>query len=481
MRRTITTLMFLAVGGLAFAARAADPGSSSGNWSYYAAGQSHYKISDDDGEPASSGASGSSSVSTAVGKPQVAGQEKNALYIAEKNKSAGELLQTNYFSGSCCQDACSCDNNCNNSCLSDCCCDCSCNSFRFEWLGFFSRGRNTPTLVTTSPAGTSPFGPPSVAGTLGANGTAVLYGDDPIGTNLRNGGRATLNVLLRDGITTGTVRFWGIEDGSETFATNSNVNGIIAIPFIQVLPGLPPPTESAFLVAGNTTNPAVTTAGSIAIVSKNDIIGGDAWVSRNWYGDGSSSIDLLAGYQFARLDDSLAISSSSVPVLGPPSSTFDSFLTQNEFHGGSGGILARSYRGPVTLEGLFKFAAGDMRERVTVAGSNTAAGVTTPGGFFAQGTNSGTQQHHHFTTLTEINTNLVYNVNSNWRLVGGYSFIYWGRVLLAGNQIDRQVNTTQLFGGQLIANTPAEARPAPKFQRTDFWVQGVNVGLDYRW
>jgi hypothetical protein len=484
MRRTITTLMLLAVGGLANATRAAD----SGNWNYYSAGQSHYKISDEE-EGASSAET--SNVSTAGGKAQTAGQEKNALYVTEKAKSAGELLQTNYFAPACgCQDACGCNNNCGNgcnSCLSDCCCDCTCDGFRMEWLGWFSRGRNTPPLVTTSPDNTPVIsnGVPT-AGVLPPPpgfDSSVLYGADPIGTNLRNGGRLTYTHLFNDGITSGTFRFWGIEDGSATFATNQTQHMIIGLPFND--PGLNPPNliPNAYLAA----HPAVTDSGSVRVLSKNDMIGADAWVSRNWYGDGYSSIDVLGGYQFARLDDSIAIATNSHTVAAPPGgitpnatiSTFDSFRTQNEFHGASLGVLAKAYRGPVTLEGLFKLAAGNQRERVTVAGNSTINGAPSgTGGIFAQtNSNIGTLEHNQFVFIPEINTNLVYSVNQNWRLMCGYTFIYWSRAVLAGNQIDTSVNSTQFFGGTL--NGPPV--PAAKFQRSDFWVQGISLGTEYRW
>jgi hypothetical protein len=475
--------MFLAVGGLAFAARAAD----SGNWNYYSTGQSHYKISDDD---EASGATESSPVANAVGKPEAARQEKKALYVAEKTKSAGELLQTNYFAASpgaaagCgCQDACGCNNNCCNNncgngcntCLSDCCCDCTTDGFRVEWLGWFSRGRNTPPLVTTSPLGTPVSGPLPIAGAIGPGlPTTVVYGNDPIGTNLRNGGRLTYSHLFNDGITSGTFRFWGIEDGSATFAVNQGQQAIIGLPFNDTLLGVP----SAYLAA----HPDLTTSGDVRILSKNDIIGADAWVSRNWYSDGYSSIDVLGGYQFARLDDSIAIATNS--LTGPNAtipnttiSTFDSFRTQNEFHGGSFGVLAKSYRGPVTLEGLFKLAAGNQRERVTISGNSTVSGLTTPGGIYTQLTNIGSVQQNHFVFIPEINTNLVYSVNQNWRLICGYTFIYWSRAALAGNQIDTNVNSSQFFNG----NLQGSATPAPKFQRTDFWVQGISIGTEYRW
>jgi Putative beta barrel porin-7 (BBP7) len=457
MRRTITTLMILAVSGLAYAAQAAD------NWQYYAtAGTNSYRISDDD--------ESQSSVANAGGQAQAAGQERNALYVADTSAGNG-VMQASYFNGGgdCCGN-CGC-NQCgcgNGNCLSDCCdCECTMNTFRLEWLGWFTRGRNAVPLVTTSD--------PQDLGVIGNPTTRVLFGSDPIGTNLRNGGRVTLSRLMGDGQTTITGRFWGIEDGSQTFFSSSPPASVIGIPFFNAALG----QEDAFLVA----SPGLTQPGSIRVTAKNDLIGADAWGSRNWFNDGSASVDILAGYQFTRLDDSIRLNSLSTaiggPLVGNDIAILDSFRTRNQFHGGTLGLIARSYRGPITLEGLFKVGLGNMNQTVIVNGTTTitptGGGVSsiTPGGIFAQPSNIGTQTHNHFCYSPEINTNLLYNINANWRAMVGYSFIYWNQVVLAGNQIDRNVNLGQVVAGPQV--------PQPRFSRSDFWVQGISIGGDYRW
>jgi hypothetical protein len=454
MRRTITTLVFLVVGGLALAAHADQ---SRGNWQYYAAGQSSYRISDEDEDTTPD----ASSVAQAVGRQTTSGREQNALYVADSSSVGAGVLQAGFV------DSCGCnDNVCGGGCGGcgwGACGDCSVNAFRLEWLGWFTRGRNTPPLVTTSPGGTAQ----ADAGVLGVPSTTVLYGNDPIGTNLRNGLRATLSHQFGDGMTWGTFRFWGIEDGSEGFARNSASNPIIARPFFNTALGI----QDSFLVAF----PGVTNPGRINVLSKNDLIGIDAWASRCWYNDGCSSVDFLAGYQFTRLDDSIVIDSTSTSAGGVvPAGTLvnvrDSFRTQNEFHGGSLGLIGRSYRGVVTLEALGKLGLGNMRQAVITNGSTTIGGVTSTGGIFAQPSNIGTIEHNHFVYVPELNVNLLYNLNDRWRLIGGYTFIYWNNVVLAGNQINAAVPV------------PAGAPPvAPKFQRTDFWVQGISLGAEYRW
>src|SRR5262245_28235364 len=93
MRRTISTLMFLAAAGLAYFAHAADQ--NGGSADYYAAGTSTYRVSDDDDEDAAPVASKpASTVATAVGLPHQSGQEQHALYLADKATLGNELLQT---------------------------------------------------------------------------------------------------------------------------------------------------------------------------------------------------------------------------------------------------------------------------------------------------------------------------------------------------------------------------------------------------
>jgi len=465
MRRTITTLMFLAVGGLACAVHAADTRDSR-NWQYYAAGQSSYRISDDDeGQAAPAGQP--STVANAVAQQQ-AGQERNALYVAD-GAGVGDLAQTSFLGGGDCgcqnQNSCGCQNNCISSCMGDC--NCTCDMLRIEWLGWVNRGRNTPPLVTTSPGGTAQ----ADAGVLGLATTTTLYGNDPIGTNLRNGGRITYSHLFNDGITTGTFRFWGLENGAETFSTTSANNPIIARPYFNTTVGLPASVLVSF--------PGLTT-GSINVLSKNSLIGIDAWGSRNWYNDGASSIDVLGGYQFTRMDDSVVINSALTATggnfPGQMINTLDSFRTRNEFNGGSLGFIGRSYRGPITLEALGKVALGNMRETVIVSGSTStltpgSGTLTHPRGFLAAPSNIGSAHHDVIAYVPEINVNLLYNISPSWRAMVGYSFIYWNNVVLAGNQIDTN-----------LQNPPAATPPpSPKFQRTDFWVQGISLGGDYRW
>jgi hypothetical protein len=75
-----------------------------------------------------------------------------------------------------------------------------------------------------------------------------------------------------------------------------------------------------------------------------------------------------------------------------------------------------------------------------------------------------------------------YDLTPRWQAFVGYDCLYWNQVVRPGNQIDRNVNTSQnvLYSGTggVLAGPAA---PAPLFNRTDFWAQGVNFGIEFRY
>ena len=113
--------------------------------------------------------------------------------------------------------------------------------------------------------------------------------------------------------------------------------------------------------------------------------------------------------------------------------------------------------------------------RTTLTEPN-AAPVASAGDLLAQPTNMGVYDRTRMAFIPEVNANLAYDVNPCWRINVGYSFLYWSNVVLAGDQIDRGVNLSQNAGPLIGA-----ARPAFAFHCTDYWVQGINVGVQYRW
>ena len=151
------------------------------------------------------------------------------------------------------------------------------------------------------------------------------------------------------------------------------------------------------------------------------------------------------GYRDLKLNDSLMISEnlSTVPAPG----TFnlqDSFQTQNEFNGVELGMLLQTRRGRWTMDWVSRFRWVSTNASSIIGGQtiiNDGRGtVTYPGGLLAQTSNIGTYNTNDFAVVPELGVNLGFDLTPRFRVLVGYTMIYWSRVLRAGDQIDREIN-----------------------------------------
>jgi hypothetical protein len=60
----------------------------------------------------------------------------------------------------------------------------------------------------------------------------------------------------------------------------------------------------------------------------------------------------------------------------------------------------------------------------------------------------------------------------------GYTFLYWSQVVRPGNQIDTTVNTTQVPTHPEFGPLTGPAQPMVPFRTTDFWAQGISLGVE---
>ena len=87
-------------------------------------------------------------------------------------------------------------------------------------------------------------------------------------------------------------------------------------------------------------------------------------------------------------------------------------------------------------------------------------------------TNMGRYSRDKVALIPEVNVTLAYRVRDWLNLSIGYNAIYWTDVVLAGDQIDLNVNPTQLNGGiQIGPDAPTFA-----YRNTDYWMQGLTLG-----
>ncbi len=257
-----------------------------------------------------------------------------------------------------------------------------------DYLSMWAKGNQVPALVTTSPLGT----PQAEAGRLPVSATtSILYGDDRVDLNQRNGGRLNIGYWLVDG------EFWGVEgqyfalqpQNTPFHATSVFSDGIqagdqiLARPFFNVDPNPPGPRQDAAIVAfpdfvlNQSQGPL---DGTIDIKTTSNIQSAGALLRKLVWVDFAKQcrVDFLFGYRFFRVNDSVIIQDESIytptsgPIIGPLRfASEDIFSAKNIFNGGELGLKYQHYCGPLSLELIGKCAFGNNHQNVYINGSNT--------------------------------------------------------------------------------------------------------------
>jgi hypothetical protein len=83
-----------------------------------------------------------------------------------------------------------------------------------------------------------------------------------------------------------------------------------------------------------------------------------------------------------------------------------------------------------------------------------------------------------FTVVPELGLNIGYQLTNHIRAFVGYNFLYWSSVVRPGDQIDPRVNTNLI---PPPISTAGPAVPAFAFHGSDFWAQGITLGVEFRW
>lgn len=352
----------------------------------------------------------------------------------------------------------------------------------FDYLSWWGRETGLPPLVTTSPPGT----PQPAAGVLGQPGTEILYGGTDALDGQRNGGRLQLGFWVVDGQFMAIEGdYFQLENEREQFSAASNFSGgsagqILGRPFFNVELGAQDAQLVAFPDFVTALGQTIDLDGAISVDVDSDVQSAGAGLRHLLWADFHHNyrVFLSGGYRFFRLDESLQISDTTFPVGGPfaPGSRIDSvdlFRTKNEFHGGDVGLLTEFRRGCWSLEVLTKIALGNNHQVLRISGATAAFDGTTtavtPGALLTQSSNIGTFRRDEFAIIPQLNANLSYQLTQNLRARVGYTFIYWFDVARPADQVDLNVDLGQ--------TTP---QPTVPFRETDFWLQGINAGLELR-
>lgn len=343
----------------------------------------------------------------------------------------------------------------------------------FEALLWWTKGQPlTVPLVTTGPASQG-----DSAGNLGAPGTVSLNGplhyDADGGLRLFAGGwfDADHNIGMD-----GSFFILGRQCAQFTVFDRSGLGNMV---INEPLAGSPP-----FMT--QVSAPGLAT-GAVAVGASSRFGGGDIDILWNLYRGERWTVNLLGGYRYLQLDESLNIASNSrlfttitysddmgnILANAGPGSTItvvDHFGTRNQFNGGQLGAYFQYLWNRWSLAASTKLAIGSTYETITIRGDTQVFPVgDTPvrlgGGNFAT-LQGGRYATNHFAVAPEAQLNIGYQLTPWLRAQVGYTFLYLSSVARPGQQIDN------LFDGVTHPGVPMTS--------SGWWGQGLNFSLQYR-
>jgi hypothetical protein len=277
---------------------------------------------------------------------------------------------------------------------------------------------------------------------------------------------------------------WGIEASvftlehkTDNFGASSPGDPIVGNLFLD--------TNNRLLTIVQNAQPGVRTGG-VAVFPHEQLWGAEVNVRMRTVTFMSQRCDLLFGFRHLQFDENLDILGPSFLIAdGAGCTTYDSFGTHNRFYGPQVGLASIFRQDRWSINYAAKLAMGDMHEDISIQGATT---FTTPGepvrivpgGVLALPTNIGQHSHDEFAVVPEFTIDVGYQVGHHVRVFLGYNILYASSLARPGDQIDFLVNPAQV--PSLATFNPAVVAHHPAFvlRTTDFWVQGLNFGVEVR-
>jgi Putative beta barrel porin-7 (BBP7) len=347
-----------------------------------------------------------------------------------------------------------------------------------EWmLWSFSDGPIPGPLVTTS---SNPGN--ALSGTLGQSATKILYGTSNLDYGTFEGARLTIG-----GWFGGEQRFGAeisgflTEQRSTHFAASSDGKGNppLYVPVFNTALN----REDSLIVS----DPVSQFAGSLLWESHSRLWGLEANGIMAGCNSCGCRIDLLAGFRYLDLDESLALANTTEDLTNNSiTSLVDRFNTHNQFYGGQLGAKAGYRWKMLTFDAIGKVALGANHNTIGVGGSATQTGAnaptpgTFPGGFLTQPTNIGSVRHDDFCVVPEITIKLGCEIIPGVNAFVGYDFLYMSQVARPGSEVNRNLNLSQspIFGTGTLSGAP---NPLPLNNKTDFIANAFMFGLELKY
>jgi hypothetical protein len=308
-----------------------------------------------------------------------------------------------------------------------------------EYLRWQTSGSDLPPLVTFGPDGDPD------AGELGDPDTDILFGDETVGDDWRNGYRIYGGVWLDDCHCCALVADYFDLDNDFGFLQGDEPGTTITRPFFNAETGEP---DTQLVSVPDELSGTVEVSGGDDFSGAGIAIQHPAWRCCDPCG-AVSSLSLLGGYRHYSYDSDLVITENllvlpnTMTPLVPGTTIFlqDEFHVQNEFHGGEIGIQGVTQPSWWWIDGLAKFALGSHRRVVTIDGqtiTNVPGGgtATAAGGLLtSEVTNIGEYADQTLAIIPQFRLGVGGHIWKGISLRAGYNLIIWNGVATAGQQL----------------------------------------------
>ena len=351
-----------------------------------------------------------------------------------------------------------------------------------EYIYLWMKNSPAPAPLVVSGPNVAAYAP-----VLGQPNTSVILGNKPIDNEARSGAKFFAGAWLD------AAHIYGLEANYLFLCERSNTksvesNGLtgspcLTFPFFNPVTG----SESSALLAEENLYSAQAIL-KVTNSMQNSELNALFKILKN---SKRSNLDILLGFLWWNFKEHLTFKASS-PNVTPPYDVYttnDQFKTSNNFYSGQFGIIGDYLWNRFFVQLKASAALGAMQGSLKVQGkfiTNNFDGYTAlqlfPAGYTAMPTNAGSSTRTWFSVLSQANVNLGYNVAKNVDCFIGYLFLYVTNVLFASNQIDRVINPSQApaISANPSTEVVGEKRPKMLFNKSQFWVQGLNTGINIR-
>jgi hypothetical protein len=244
--------------------------------------------------------------------------------------------------------------------------------------------------------------------------------------------------------------------------------------------------------------------GGITAHTQADMWGAEANVWKNiyYYPTGTTgSVSMMGGFRYQEFNSRFDVNSFSVfnqnlaafpafaSFAGNSLGVSDSFAAHNRFYGGQFGISGQWWPGDwLFIDVGFKLALGVTSEDLDIAGSQVrtlanGTRVVSEGGLLALPSNIGSHHLNKFSQVPELDFKVSIPLLNSVTLSTSFSALYWSRIVRPTQQIERNIDITQIpnFPPAAAAVPTGLGQPSVPFRQSDLWLLGLHLGLEVRW